>query len=105
MKKNKVISESVFLRSNKKYIQVTIDGIQYIETSRNYTKVITADELITIREKFSDVLGSLNHTDFNQVGKSFAVSKKHIKSIEGNRIFIAEAIISIGKTYKVSINQ
>ena len=105
VEKNKVISESIFLRSNKKHIQVTIDRIQYIEAARNYTKVITTDELITIREKFSDVFASLNHIDFIQVHKSFAVSKKHIKSIEGNRIFIAESIIPIGKTYKVSINQ
>ena len=102
---NDVVSKSIFLRSNNKYIQVTIDTIQYIEAAGNYTKVITINETITIREKISDVLELLNDIGFIQVHKSFAVSKKHIKSIEGNRIFICENIIPIGKTYKTNIIQ
>ena len=102
---NDAVSKSIFLRSNNKYIQVTIDTIQYIEAAGNYTKVITINETITIREKISDVLELLNDIDFIQVHKSFAVSKKHIKSIEGNRIFISENIIPIGKTYKANIIQ
>jgi len=103
--KNDAVSKSIFLRSNNKYIQVAIDTIQYIEAAGNYTKVITINETITIREKISDVLELLNDIDFIQVHKSFAVSKKHIKSIEGNRIFISENIIPIGKTYKANIIQ
>lgn len=99
------VSKSIFLRSNNKYIQVTIETIQYIEAAGNYTKVITTNETITIREKISDVLELLNDIDFIQVHKSFAVSKKHIQSIEGNRIFISENIIPIGKTYKANIIQ
>ena len=99
------ISKRIFLRSNKKNTQVEIDTILFIEASGNYTKVITTLETITIREKISDVLVLLNDIDFIQVHKSFAVSKKHIKSIEGNRIFISKYIIPIGKTYKVNIIQ
>jgi hypothetical protein len=47
----------------------------------------------------------LNNIDFIQVHKLFAVAKKHIKSIEGNRIFIFENSIPIGKTYKTNIIQ
>ena len=96
-------SKSIFLRSNNKYIQVAIDSIEYIEAAGNYTKVITGKETITIREKISDVLELLNDIDFIQVHKSFAVSKKHIQSIEGNRIFISENIIPIGKMYKRNV--
>jgi DNA-binding LytR/AlgR family response regulator len=103
--KKNAVSKSIFIRSNNKYIQVTINTIQYIEASGNYTKVITINETITIREKISDFLELLNDRDFIQVHKSFAVSKKHIKSIEGNRIFISENSIPIGKTYKVNVNQ
>ncbi len=105
LEKKEKTSDSIFLRSSKKYVQVTIDTIQYIEAAGNYTKVATTDDDITIREKFSDVFELFNDLDFIQVHKSFAVSKKHIKSIEGNRIFISEHIIPIGKTYKTNIIQ
>ena len=105
MDKKDTSSKSIFLRSNNKYTQVTIDTIQYIEAAGNYTKVITTKETITVREKISDVLELLNDIDFIQVHKSFAVSKKHIQSIEGNRILVSENIIPIGKTYKTNIIQ
>ncbi len=98
-------SKSIFIRSNKKYTQVVVDTIQYMEASGNYTKIITTAETITIREKVSYVLELLPKEEFLQVHKSFAVATKHIKSIEGNRILIAEHFIPIGKMYKANVNQ
>jgi len=99
------ISKSIFLRSNKKFTQVEIDTILFIEASGNYTKVIRTLETITIREKISTVLGLLPKEDFLQVHKSFAVAPKHIKSVEGNRIFITDHIIPIGKMFKTNVVQ
>ncbi|MCO4821530.1 MAG: response regulator transcription factor [Flavobacteriaceae bacterium] len=95
--------KSIFIRSNKKHIQVEIGAIQYIEASGNYTKIITTAETITIREKVSHVLELLPDEEFLQVHKSFAVAIKHIKSIEGNRIYIADHMIPIGKLYKANL--
>ncbi|WKB82935.1 LytTR family DNA-binding domain-containing protein [Cellulophaga lytica] len=103
--KNNVGSKRIFLRSNKKYIQVEIDTVLFVEASGNYTKVITKYETITVREKISSVLDLLPKEDFLQVHKSFAVAPKHIKSIEGNRIFISDYIIPIGKYYKANVTR
>ena len=102
---NNEISKRIFLRSNKKYTQVEIDTILFIEASGNYTKVITRLETITIREKISNVLELLPKENLLQVHKSFAVAPKHIKSIEGNRIFIADHIIPVGKYFKTNVVQ
>ena len=82
------ISKRIFLRSNKKYTQVEIDTILFIEASGNYTKVFTTTENIIIREKIYTVLELLPKEDFFQVHKSYAVAPKHIKIIDGNRISI-----------------
>jgi len=99
------VAKSFFLRSNKKHTQVVVDTIQCIEAAGNYTKVITTEETITVREKISELLVNLDNEDFIQVHKSFAVSKKHIKSIEGNRIYIGGQVVPIGKIYKMNIIQ
>ncbi|AZJ35872.1 LytTR family DNA-binding domain-containing protein [Tenacibaculum singaporense] len=104
-KNNTENTNSIFLRSNKKYIQVTLDTIQYIEAAGNYTKIVTTNNTVTIREKISDVLQSLPENDFLQVHKSFAVTKKYIHSIEGNRILIGDHVIPIGKMYKMNIDK
>ena len=95
----------IFLRQNKSYLQVEIDTILFIEASGNYTKVVTKDETITIREKVSDLLESLPTNDFIQVHKSFAIATKYIKKIEGNRVYIDGHIIPIGKLYKANFNK
>ena len=96
-------TERIFLNSNKKHIQVVVSEILYIEADGNYSKIVTLNETISIREKISNILEMLASTDFVQVHKSFAVAKQHINSIEGNRIFIKEYIIPIGKMYKMNI--
>ncbi|GAA4899283.1 LytTR family DNA-binding domain-containing protein [Flaviramulus aquimarinus] len=95
----------IFLKQNNSHIQVDLDSILFIEASGNYTKVMTIKEIITIREKISNTIQLLSETEFIQVHKSFAVAKKHINSIEGNRIYIENYIVPIGKLYKTNINQ
>lgn len=109
---NKLLSDSksevmnrIFLRGDKKIHQVTIDEIRYIEAAGNYTKVITGNEVITTREKFSTVLASVSQYDFLQVHKSFAVAPQYIKSIEGNQITIGNSKIPIGKMYKLNVDR
>lgn len=101
---NKSTTNQIFLRQNKSYIQVNINSILFIEASGNYTKVITTNDTITVREKISDMLESLPSEAFMQVHKSFAIAKTHIESIEGNRIHIADYVVPIGKLYKMNIN-
>lgn len=99
------ISNRIFLQSNKKYIQVETNGIQYIEATGNYSKIVTITETITIREKLSTLIEMLPPNEFLQVHKSFAVAPKHIKSIEGNQLFIADHVIPVGKTFKANVIQ
>jgi len=100
---NRHLRQRIFLKSDRKYIQVVVGEIRYVEASGNYTKVVNGSETIVVREKISDLLELLPKQDFMQVHKSFAVAVKHIQNIEGNRIFIEENVIPIGKVYKNNV--
>lgn len=102
---NEASTKRIFLRQNKSYIQVEVDAILFIEAAGNYTKIVSKDETIVIREKVSDILESLPKDDFIQVHKSFAVATKYIKRIDGNRIHIEDHTIPIGKLYKNNLNK
>ena len=99
------VTESIFIKSNKKHIQVNLNTILFVEAVGNYCKIVTEDEEIQVREKISDFISLLPQEIFLQVHKSFIVSKTHIKSIEGNRIFIRDYIIPIGKVYKINLTK
>lgn len=100
-----IIPNRIFIQSNKKHIQLEIEKILYIKATGNYTKIITTDQTIMIREKISSFLGQLPKNEFVQTHKSFAVAAKQINSIEGNTIFIATHKIPISKIYKFNILQ
>ncbi|MFK2820313.1 LytTR family DNA-binding domain-containing protein [Flavobacteriaceae sp. LMIT009] len=97
--------DSLFLRSSKKIVQVKTDDILFIESLRNYISITLKDKEIQVREKISDIINVLPEDDFIQTHKSFIVAKKHINEIEGNRIFINDFVIPIGKTYKMNLKK
>lgn len=93
----------VFLYSDKKYIQVKVADILYIEAAGNYSKVVIINNSILVREKISDMLDKIPSEQFVQVHKSFVVAKEHISSVDGNRILIADEMVPIGKFYRANI--
>ncbi len=97
------LDKSVFFYSDKKYVQVKIKEILFIEAAGNYCKVFSQNEILLVRDKLSDILETLSANLFIQVHKSFIVSKDHIHSIEGNRILILEHKIPIGSFYKANV--
>ncbi|MFT5998760.1 MAG: DNA-binding LytR/AlgR family response regulator [Neolewinella sp.] len=97
--------ERIFLRGDKRYVQIAVDDILLLEAAGNYTKVITAGATILTRDKISNLLTYLPPKNFLQVHKSFAVAIRHIHSIEGNRITIGTHLVPIGKMYKGEVNR
>ncbi|MCX2679071.1 LytTR family DNA-binding domain-containing protein [Galbibacter sp. EGI 63066] len=95
----------LFLYANKKHIQLILDDILFVEADGNYCKVVSKVDEIRIRTKLSDFIKILPESIFFQTHKSFIVSKKHIKTIEGNRISLSSYKIPIGKVYKASIKE
>lgn len=98
-------ANQIFLKQNNSHIQVEVNTILYLEASGNYTKVVTTLDTITIREKISNTLEMLPKEEFLQVHKSFAIATTHVNRIEGNRIFIGDHIVPIGKIFKTNIIQ
>lgn len=95
----------IFVKGDKKHVQIALDEILYVEAYGNYSKLYTFDEMILCHEKISHFESLLNNGNFLRVHKSFLVAKNKIKSIEGNRIFILDYKIPIGQTYRSTINK
>jgi len=94
-----------FVKGDKKYHQIDVKDILFIEAYGNYTKLFLNDEMIVSHEKISHYEDLLSTTNFLRVHKSFIVAIDKIKLIEGNRILINDKKVPIGQTYKSSINR
>ena len=95
----------IFIRSTNKHIQVVLDDILFVEASGNYVKLVLKEEIITLRGTLSSLAELIPTDGFVQVHRSFMVSQKHIRSIEGNQIVIGEHTVPIGKLFKTQLNR
>lgn len=94
-----------FLRSDNKYIQIVIDDVLFVESAGNYIKIVLKDEIITTRGKLATIRELMPIDSFVQVHRSFMVVQKHIKSVEGNQLFIDNYTVPIGKLFKAEVDR
>ena len=104
---NKEASEDskIFIKEDKKYYQIKLAEILFIEAYGNYVKINMMDRLIVSHQTLTSFTHNLPENQFIRVHKSFIVSIDKIELIEGNRIHISNHKIPIGKMYKLNVNR
>ena len=98
-------NSKIFIKDDKKYYQIKLDDILFIEGYGNYVKIHMKDKMIVSHQTLSSFTNILSESQFIRVHKSFIVSKDKIDLIEGNRIKIQKHSIPIGKMYKLNVNR
>lgn len=94
------ISEAAFFKVDKKKIKVNYSEIFFIESFKDYIKVVLKNRSFVTYQTLSGVLELLPDSQFVQVHKSFIINFHHIQYIEGNVLEINDHVIPIGRSYK-----
>jgi len=90
----------LFLKGDKKYHQVNLSAIQYIEAYGNYCKVHLDYGKLLIHQKISFFEQTLPKESFMRVHKSYIVALDQIDTVSGNQIQIHNTQIPIGQSYR-----
>jgi DNA-binding LytR/AlgR family response regulator len=94
-------SESfVYFRADRKMVKVMLQDILYIESMKDYIKVMTAAGVIITKQSISSVEAMLPEKDFVRVHRSYIVSLDKIKTFTSELIEINKTEIPIGKLYR-----
>ena len=102
---NNSSSTSFFVKGDKKFHRIDPKELLWVEGYGNYCKLHTSEGMILCQETLSNMQKRLDHQGFMRVHKSFLVPLDKIQTVEGNRIFIGDAEIPIGQTYKAAVNR
>jgi two-component system, LytTR family, response regulator len=89
-----------FVKTEFRMQRVDFNDILYIEGMKEYLMIHTVSEKIMTLQSFKNIEEVLPSDNFIRVHKSYLVAINKIKSIERNRISIANKFIPIGATYK-----
>ncbi|MBN8688145.1 MAG: response regulator transcription factor [Chitinophagales bacterium] len=95
--------KSLFFSVNKKKVRIFTDEISYIESLREYIKVVTAQRTIITKMSLIQVEEMLNTENFVRVHRSFIVAKDKIDSYTAVSVDIGDVEIPVGRNFKESL--
>lgn len=91
----------IVIKADKKLYKLDFDDIHYFNSTGDYVKVFTKQgKVIITNETLRNIEAGLPVHLFIRVHKSFIVSVKSIRYIEGNQVMVDTTTIPIGLTYK-----
>lgn len=90
----------VYFRADRKMVKVMLNDILYIESMKDYIKVVTPHNTIITKLSMTSVEAMLPEKLFVRAHRSFIVAVNRIKSFTNDLIEIDKTEIPIGKLYR-----
>jgi DNA-binding LytR/AlgR family response regulator len=90
----------IYLKENKKMVRVRISDIKYIESIKDYVKVVTQGKTVVTKQNISHFEETLDSENFIRIHRSFIVGVKHIDAYSCSSVEIGTLEIPIGRLYK-----
>ena len=89
----------IFLKVNKKLIKINFNDILYVESLKDYIKVITKLGDYVVHKSLTAITEELPQSNFIRIHRSFTISINKIEAVEGNTVEISSKKIPIGRNY------
>jgi DNA-binding LytR/AlgR family response regulator len=99
----KLQSSFVYFRADRKMVKVMLNDILYIESMKDYVKVVTVDGPLITKQSMTSVEAMLPENNFIRTHRSFLVSLSKIKSFTHEIIEIDKIEIPIGKIFRNAV--
>jgi DNA-binding LytR/AlgR family response regulator len=90
----------VYFRADRKMVKVMLHDILYIESMKDYIKVVTTNGVVITKQSISSVEAMLPEKEFIRTHRSYIVASRHIRSFTSELIEINHSEIPIGKLFR-----
>jgi DNA-binding LytR/AlgR family response regulator len=95
----------ITLRADRKNIKVSLDDILFIESLKDYIKVVTITKNIITKQAISSIEDHLPKTNFIRIHRSFIVAINKIESFTSDIIQIAKHELPISRMYRHEVEK
>ena len=89
----------IFLKVNKKLLKVNLNDILYIESLKDYIKVITTLGDYVVHKSLTAITEELPQSSFLRIHRSYTISINKVIALEGNTIEVSGKKIPISRNY------
>lgn len=91
---------SIYFRSDRKMVKVQLEDILYIESIKDYIKVVTEAQTIITKQSISSMEENLPKEKFIRIHRSFIVSLHKIESYTHDLIWVAKTELPVSRMYR-----
>ena len=91
---------SIFFNVSKKKVKVYLDEILYVESLKEYIRIVTASNSILTKYQLGEIEEILTKNNFLRIHRSFIVSIDKIDAYTATDVEINNKQIPIGRSYK-----
>jgi DNA-binding LytR/AlgR family response regulator len=98
-------NQFIFVKSDYKLVKIEIAEIQYIESLKDYVKIVVGGKPVVTLSSMKAIEEKLTTPDFLRVHRSFMVNIRKIQYIHRNFVMVGDKEIPIGDNYKESFLQ
>lgn len=91
------------VKANRKTYKLDVLKIQYIESLKDYVKIVCSDESIVTHDSLSNMEANLHEFGFIRIHNSYLVATDKIKSFDAESVFLEDKELPISRTYKKSV--
>jgi len=92
--------KSIFFNVSKKKVKVYLDEILYVESLKEYIRIVTASNSILTKYQLGEIEEILTKNNFLRIHRSFIVAKDKIDAYTATDVEINNKQIPIGRSYK-----
>lgn len=97
---DKEIDKTFFLYADKTHYKMMASDMLYLKAEVDYVKVVSKEKSIVVLDSLRNWTEKLQDLNFVQVHRSYIVNLDKVQKVTGNRSYIDDQAIPLGKTYK-----
>ncbi|MBD0279864.1 MAG: response regulator transcription factor [Flavisolibacter sp.] len=95
----------LYFRVDRKMVKVYLQDILFIESQKDYIKVVTANRTIVTKQPISSLEEILPNANFLRIHRSYIVAIDKIDSFYADSVEIVKVEIPVGRTFKNDVNK
>jgi DNA-binding LytR/AlgR family response regulator len=96
-------SDYIVIKQGYDKYKISLYDILYLEAMKDYTRLVTSTGQYLVLGTFTAMHDQLPVDRFIRIHRSYIVNQHKIASVAGNRVFISDHELPVGKSYKYAL--
>jgi DNA-binding LytR/AlgR family response regulator len=102
---NAQASAFIYVRVDRKMVKVILADILFVESIRDYVKIVTPQQEWLVRQSLSSMEELLPEQDFVRIHRSYIIGKNHVLSYSHDLLQLKDYELPIGRMYRQDLGK